>query len=137
MNMMSTKTHGMLDFLSAGFLFMLPRVMRWRGRVETLLTAMSFMTVAYSLLTRYEFGIFKVLPMKTHLIIDTASGVMLMFAPKALRIRNPLVITALVGSGLFEVAAASMTESESDMPLPAPQEPEFQLPIDAREYARS
>ena len=137
MGMMSTKTHGILDFLSAGFLFMLPRAMRWRGRVGTLLTAMSFMTVAYSLLTRYEFGIVKVLPMKTHLIIDTASGIMLMFAPKALRIRNPLVITALVGSGLFEVAAASMTESEPDLPLPAPKDAEFQLPIDVREYARN
>ena len=135
--MISTKTHGMLDYMSAGFLFMLPRAMRWRGRVETLLTAMSFMTVAYSLITRYEFGVAKLLPMKTHLIIDTASGVMLMFAPKALRIRNPLVITALVGSGLFEVFAASMTETEPDLPLRAPKDTEFQLPIDAREYARS
>ena len=70
MKLLSTRTHGVVDYLTAGTLLALPRAMGWGDRVTNLLTGAALGTVAYSLLTRYELGAVKVLPMKAHLALD-------------------------------------------------------------------
>ena len=111
MSLISTKTHGMLDYLTAGTLVALPRALGWSSSVTSLLTNMAIGTVGYSLLTRYELGVFKVLPMTGHLIIDAMSGAALAAAPFVFLDEDSGVTTALVALGLWEIAAAAMTDS--------------------------
>ena len=61
MSLISVRTHGMLDYLTAGALLALPRALGWSKPATSLLTNTAAATVGYSLLTRYELGVVKVL----------------------------------------------------------------------------
>lgn len=111
----TTRTHGALDYLTAGTLFMLPRALGWSDKVTRLLTGAAVNTLAYSLLTSYELGAFKLLSMKTHLTLDAISGALFLGAPLLLPDEDSNVQMALVGLGLFELMAALTTETEPSL----------------------
>jgi hypothetical protein len=108
----STKTHGVLDYLTAGQLLIMPRMLGWSAGVTMLLNSLALSTLGYSLLTRYELGPFNVLPMKAHLALDGMSGALLCAAPLLFPKESTGVKAALVGLGLFEITAALTTETE-------------------------
>jgi hypothetical protein len=111
----STKTHGILDYLTVPTLLVLPHMLGLNKKVSTLLTGTAFGLLSYSMLTRYELGLFKLLPMKGHLAIDMLSGTMLAAAPFALlnkQERTGTVTGILLGFGIFEVTTASLTQKQ-------------------------
>jgi hypothetical protein len=108
----STRAHGILDFVTSGTLFALPRLLGWSKATTSLLTNAAIGSLVYSLLTRYEFGLLKVLPMKGHLTLDAISGATLAAAPFMFLDEDSSVSAALVGLGLFEITAALTTETE-------------------------
>ncbi len=110
MKLLSTRTHGILDYLTAGTLMAMPRAMGWSENVTRFLTGAAVGTIGYSLLTRYEFGAVKVLPMRAHLALDAFSGVTLAASPLVFPDEEPEVKQALIGLGLFEIAAALTTD---------------------------
>lgn len=112
MKPISTLTHGVLDYLSVGALFALPRVLRWDTDERMLLTVASGATLAYSLITRYELSAVKLLPMKAHLIMDGVGGGLLASAPFLVRERRGGIVAAFLNIGLFEIAVALLTRTE-------------------------
>ena len=113
MRIIPTKVHGILDYLSVATLAGLPRLMGWDDRVTNLLTGAAAGTLVYSLLTRYELGLAGVLPMKAHLALDGMSGASLCAAALLLRDQEEAsVVGTLYGLGVFEMAAAVMTQTE-------------------------
>ena len=111
MKPISTKVHGVLDYLSVGTLAALPRLMGWDPAVRRLLTGAALGTLAYSLITRYELGVLRVLPMKAHLALDGASGLALAASPLLLKDEERSTAGALVGIGLFELGASLLTRT--------------------------
>lgn len=114
----STKVHGILDYVSVPTLLTLPRVLHWGKSVTNVLTGAAVGILGYSALTRYELGLYKVLPMRTHLMLDMGGGALLTAAPFLLvkrSERTPVTIGFLAGFGLFEVAASLL--SQQDPPL--------------------
>jgi len=109
---MSTKAHGVLDFLTAGTLAALPRMLGWGDRLTNTMTTLAIGTVGYSLLTNYEFGLIRVLPMRAHLAIDAMSGVGLCAASALFPEEDDETRKALIALGLFEIAASLMTRPE-------------------------
>ena len=109
--LISTRTHGVLDYLSVGTLCALPRMLVWDRTVTTLLTGAAAGTLFYSALTRYELGVVKLLPMPAHLALDSASGAVLCAAPFVFLDEKPLVAAGLVGIGLFELGASLLTQT--------------------------
>ena len=108
----STTTHGILDYATAGLLLTLPRALGWGERVTNTLTALGLGTIGYSLLTDYELGVRRVIPMRAHLMLDAASGAMLCAAPWMFPDEVDGTKAALVGLGVFEIAAAVLTRPE-------------------------
>ncbi len=117
MKPISTRVHGVLDLVTAGALLTVPRSLGWSKPVRDLLATAGAGALAYSLLTRYEFGLVKLLPMKAHLALDAISGISLCAAPLALPDEDDEVKAALVAIGLFEIAASLLTQAE---PAPHP-----------------
>jgi len=79
----STKTHGVLDYLTGAALVAAPKAIGLEGvpsAARALQLAGGGATV-YSLLTAYELGVVKVLPMPVHLVLDAASGALLASSP--------------------------------------------------------
>ena len=116
MRFVSTRTHGILDYLSVGTLLALPRLLGWSKDVTRLLTGAAVGTLGYSLLTRYELGAVKTLPMQAHLTLDGMSGALLCGAPLLFPDEDGSVTGALVALGLFELGAALTTETEPRTP---------------------
>ncbi len=63
MEVISTRVHGVLDYMTALLLLALPFFVEWHSTVETLLLVAGVGLLLVSLLTRYELGAFKVLPL--------------------------------------------------------------------------
>lgn len=112
MKLFSTRVHGVLDYSSVALLCVLPRALGWSTAVTRLLTGSALATLAYSLLTRYELGLVKILPMPAHLALDGASGALLCGAALALSDEEPGVRAALTGLGLFEITASLTTQTQ-------------------------
>lgn len=109
----STKAHGALDYLTAGTLVALPRALGWSDDVTKWLTGMALGTTAYSLVTRYELGLFKWLPFKGHLTLDALNGGLFCMAPLIFPKQDSTVKGALVGIGLFELFVTLTSETEA------------------------
>ncbi len=82
-----------------------------------LLTVMAVVTLAYSLLTRYELGTFRVLPMEWHLGLDFASGAFLIALALMLGDEAASARAILAAFGAFEVIAAVMSDTASPATL--------------------
>jgi hypothetical protein len=131
MKLFSTKTHGVLDYTSVVALLALPRTMGWSKNVTNVLTASALGTLVYSLLTRYELGALKVLPVKTHLGLDALSGLLLAIAPFVFLREKQNVNKTLLGIGLFEISAALLTDrSVQQTQNLAPSVPAQTLPLE-------
>jgi SPW repeat len=112
----STKVHGALDYLASGVNLVFPHLLGlhdvpWAARVPRIDGAAG---AGYSLITAYELGALKILPMPTHLAFDAAKGVFMAaspwlfgFAKNGTRYWLPHV---LMGSA--DVLAAITTETE-------------------------
>ena len=116
MKLFSTRTHGFLDYASVLLLLVLPRAAGWSRPVTNLLTASALVTLVYSLTTRYELGLIKLLPMPAHLALDGASGAVLCLAAAVFQKEPSAVRASLLGLGLFEITASLTTETQ---PRPA------------------
>lgn len=83
MRIISTKTHGVLDYLTGATLLAAPRLLGLEDVPSASLTLRlaGGGAAAYSLLTDYEFGAIRLLPMPVHLLLDAASGALLASSP--------------------------------------------------------
>lgn len=107
---LSSRAHGVLDYLTAGTLLAAPRLLGWSAPVTRLLTGAALGTLAYSALTRYELAPVKLLPLSAHLALDGLSGATFVAAPLLLfPEEDGPTRGALAGIGLFEIAAARLT----------------------------
>ncbi len=78
-----TKVHGVLDYLASGVNLVFPRLLGlhdapWAARVPRIDGAAG---AGYSLITAYELGTLKVLPMPAHLAFDAAKGAFMAASP--------------------------------------------------------
>lgn len=83
MRIIETKTHGYIDYMTGCLLLILPGVagLNINAAEGYIPMGMGVLIIVYSLLTNYEFGIKKVLSMKTHLFIDLLGGIFLAASP--------------------------------------------------------
>lgn len=118
MRFIPTKVHGVLDYSVGGFIAASPWILGFaHGGAETKVPeALGKSAVVYSLLTDYEWGVKKVIPMRTHLMLDLASGVLLAASPWLFGFAKKTWVPHLV-LGLFEIGAALMTKQGPETAL--------------------
>ncbi len=115
MKIIPTSVHGVLDYMTSGLLVALPRMMGWSKPATQFFTGAALGTLGYSLLTRYELGAVKVMPMEAHIGLDTLNGLTLLTSPFwLLRRETKDVRLTLIALGLYELAAAAMSKTEPD-----------------------
>ena len=112
MRFIPTRVHGVLDYLTAGVLIAAPSMLgfRKRGMQTWLPIALGVGTIGYSLLTDYELGLFKIIPMPMHLALD---GALLAASPWLFGFAEEVSAPHL-GLGLFEIVVTA-----SSQPTPA------------------
>jgi len=83
MKFINTKAHGILDYLVGILLIVAPWALHFyaNGPETWIPVAMGIAVIFFSLLTDYEFGAFKRIPMRVHLGIDFMVGLFLAASP--------------------------------------------------------
>ena len=81
--MIPTRIHGAIDYVVGVILILAPFFIGFAdgGPAQWVPVTIGVLTIIFSLLTRYELGAFRVLPMPVHLAIDVLSGVLLLASP--------------------------------------------------------
>jgi len=115
MRFIPTRVHGVLDYLTAGVLIAGPSMLRLRqnGMQRWLPVALGIGTISYSLLTDYELGLFKLIPMPMHLALDAANGALLAASPWLFGFAEETSAPHL-GLGLFEILVTASSQSTSN-----------------------
>jgi hypothetical protein len=109
----STRTHGIIDYAYGGALIALPFLMRWDRRAARLSLGAGLATLGVSMVTNYECGLVRLLPMRAHLAMDAAEASMLMGAPKVLGSVDNGAGRVLAIFGALGAAIGAMTQTQS------------------------
>ena len=120
MRFIPTWFHGIVDYLTVGTLAVVPRILGWNKPATTALTVASGGLLTYSMLTRYQLGLIKVLPMPVHLTLDAMSGVALCSAPfliPASKKQRPALLIGFLSFGVMELFFALFTKTQPEVPL--------------------
>lgn len=111
MRIIPTRIHGMMDYLMGVVLMLAPWLLRLRPGAESWVPiALGAGAVVYSLLTRYELGIYGVIPMPVHLGLDAMSGALLLASPWLFQFADHAWVPHVV-FGVAELGAAVMTST--------------------------
>ena len=117
MRFIPTRVHGVLDYLTAGALIAAPSLLGFRkhGMQTWLPVALGVGTIGYSVLTDYELGLFKIIPMPMHLTLDAANGALLAASPWLFGFAEEVSAPHL-GLGLFEIAVTASSQTAPTRP---------------------
>ena len=107
-----TKFHAFEDYTTAAVLPVLPRAFGWSPRVRTLLDTVAGAATVQSLLTDYEGGAARVMPMRAHLAADVLLGAGLITAAALMKDEQKLARCALAGIGAYAILLAAFTRRE-------------------------
>jgi hypothetical protein len=116
LRVMPTSVHGVLDYVTGSALLAAPELFRLKDVPSAALTPRltGAGATAYSLLTDYEFGVVRLLPMPVHLALDAMSGALLATSPWLLGYAKNgpryWLPHALVGAS--EILAALVTKTQ-------------------------
>jgi hypothetical protein len=114
MRFLSTRAHGALDYIVAILLIGLPFMAGTADRSfsQWVPILLGLGIIVYSLLTRYELAILRLIPMTGHLVLDVAGGILLIASPWlfgfAERSWLPFVLI-----GLFDIAVVLVTRTDT------------------------
>lgn len=111
--MIDTKTHGYIDYIMGIFLIASPSLfnLNINGIESTIFYIAGVAVIFYSLLTNYELGLIKIIPMSGHLILDILSGILLVASPWIFDFAGIVYAPHLI-LGILEIVAALLTSSK-------------------------
>jgi len=121
MRVIPTRIHGMLDYGMGVLLMVAPWLLGFAdgGPEQWVPVILGASVIVYSLLTNYELGVARVIPMPVHLWIDVAGGVVLAASPWIFGFADEIWWPHVV-LGVLEIGAGLMTrtipEFESNRP---------------------
>jgi hypothetical protein len=117
MKKIPTASHGVLDYLVGGTLALAPQFFGFpqKGPASIVPRLLGSFSTKYSLMTEYEMGIIKKLPMRAHLGLDIVAGATLAVSPWLMGFRRRDKSTWLphVLVGALEIAIAALSESKT------------------------
>jgi hypothetical protein len=115
MKIIPRNVHGVLDYLVGILLIAAPWVLGFAddGPPTYVPVILGAGALVYSFLTNYELGLLRIIPFRTHLILDVLSGALLALSPWLFGFADRVYLPHLI-VGLFEIAAGLMTRNAPD-----------------------
>ena len=117
MRFIDTRTHGMMDYLMGILLIISPWLFGFAngGAAQWIPVLLGAGALFYSIITDYELGLLKILPMNVHLIIDLMAGILLAASPWLFGFADEVFLPHLI-LGLLEIGASLMTKKVTSEP---------------------
>ncbi|MBA3665047.1 MAG: hypothetical protein H0W61_12675 [Bacteroidetes bacterium] len=101
-----TKIHGVLDYLTGSLICASPWLFNFNieGSAREITVLLGIVTIVMSAMTNYELGLFKILTMDTHLLIDILISIFLILSPWIFGFSRyiflPQVVFGIIGIGV-------------------------------------
>ena len=70
MNILTSKSHGILDYIFSIFLLASPTLFQMEGSLSTITYALGVVHLAMTMMTNFEVGLIKVIPFRIHGLIE-------------------------------------------------------------------
>ncbi len=112
MRPISRRQHGVADYLFAVGELALPQFVAMSAASRWLLRASGLNGALVGVLTQYEFGLVKVIPMRAHLAFDGAFAALVAGAATLLRGERPAVRGVLAGLAVAGGLVAALTDPD-------------------------
>jgi hypothetical protein len=115
MKVISSRTHGVLDYLVGALLLVAPYLLGFAtgGPKQWVPMAIGAATIAMSLITDYELSIARVIPLPVHLGADVLCGILLAASPWLFGFANEVYIPHVV-VGIIEIVVPLLTRTSPD-----------------------
>ena len=108
--------HGVVDYTYAAVVSAAPELIGFKEEEKTATTLCRVMgsgALLYSVFTRYELGLYRVMPFKTHLLLDGAANALALGGPWLFGFyRNKKARNTFVGAGLMGLAVTLLTQTD-------------------------
>jgi hypothetical protein len=118
--MVSLRTHNILDYVGAALLVLCPFLFGFSDVVaaRNVFLVLGIGLAAYSLITRYEISIAKIIPIGVHMTLDVLAGLVLMVAPSIWGYRQFLTggqyaLHFVLGLGVIGLVAVTRRKTET------------------------
>jgi hypothetical protein len=110
MRIISTKAHGILDYLMGIFLIATPWIFGFANNTaaQWIPVTLGIVMIVMAFFTNYEMGVIKIISMRTHLTMDIILGLFLAVSPWLFNF-DEIVYSPHLILGLLEVGLAMMT----------------------------
>ena len=111
MRFIPTHLHGAFDYFVGVLLIFAPQIFGFQngGAEDRIFVILGVMTLVYSLCTRYELGLFNLIPLGAHLVFDFVSGVVLTVSPWVFGFSERVWVPHLL-IGLLAIDVALMSQ---------------------------
>lgn len=112
MRFISTRAHGAVDYLMGVLLIILPYTLGFADgtSAQWIPQIIGAALIVASLLTNYEFGAVRVIPMPVHLFLDVAAGLLLAVSPWLFGFADRVFWPHLI-LGILEIGAGLTTRT--------------------------
>jgi hypothetical protein len=115
MRVIPTRVHGVIDYVMGLVLIAAPWVLDFAdgGPEQWVPVILGIGVILYSLLTNYELGVLRTIPMAVHLWLDLAGGVVLAASPWLFGFADDIWWPHVL-FGLLEIGASLMTHTRPE-----------------------
>jgi hypothetical protein len=104
------RIHGILDYVTVAAFFMIPSLFALSGTPAYLSYVLALVHFLMTLLTGFQFGIWKIIPIRVHKIVETIVGPALIALPWICRFSDDLAARyVFIGAGFVILAVGTMT----------------------------
>ncbi len=112
MRFISTRTHGVLDYAVGALLIIVPYLLGFADgtAAQWVPQILGLVAIGGALMTDYELGVMRVIPMPVHLGIDIASGALLAVSPWLFGFADRVFWPHLI-VGIWEIVAGLTTRT--------------------------
>lgn len=122
MGIIPTRVHGVIDYLSGIVLIIAPWLLDFDDGAQAWVPMIiGASVIAYSILTDYELGIIRAIPMQAHLTLDVLGGLVLAASPWLFGFADDVWAPHVI-LGIAEIGVVAMTERTArrttQQPLP-------------------
>lgn len=111
MRFINTRIHGMIDYMMGILLIISPWLFGFAngGAAQWVPIILGVGAIFYSIVTDYELGLLKLIPVKAHLMIDLVAGIFLAASPWIFGFADEVYLPHLI-LGIAEIGASLMTK---------------------------
>lgn len=112
-----TRLHGAIDYLVSVLVLALPFMAGEQGGLRWVFVTLGCAGIIYSLVTDYEWGVVRLLPMPWHLALDVVFGVAMLALGILLWLSRLGVISAVIGIAAQILAAITELRPRTARPI--------------------